>query len=167
MKRKLLMVQVILAVLFAQHAAAAPPATELPSVHPSVSLVETFGLWEHDGRHGNFRLVVTKTCSPEHCFDRAYLQWLEAIAGAEGRYERTDVLRTVDLRELGDFAVVHSISLSPTPSDQNRFELRTANTYTLEERRLCVLPADPGKYSIQEGACPAASSNHGANHGSR
>ena len=136
------------------------PASAAPDdqieVDPSVSLVETFGLWDLQARHGRYRIVVTKGCSPEHCFDRAYLQWLETIAEPDSRYARTEVSRSVQIVELGDFVVVQSIVLVPTESQPYRFEIKATNTYTGEEGRLCVSPSSPGNYRVREGSCKTA-----------
>jgi len=136
-------------------AASTPSSTTSACLDTGISLVETFGLWENGGRYGSLRVVVTKGCSPEHCADRAYLQWLEAVQGSQG-YERTTILASVPLEEIGDFVMVQTVSRAATESNPNRFELRVANTYTGDEGVVCVTPAGPGRYSAHEGACPAA-----------
>jgi len=133
-----------------------PVAARGLKVNTTVSLVKIFGHWEHGDHNGYLRLVVTKACSPEHCFDRAYLQWVESVPGADRRYARAEVLKVVPIQDLGDAGVVQAIRRAPTASDPNRFELHLENTYTAHQGVLCITPADPGHYSASQAACPPA-----------
>ena len=122
------------------------------SLDPSIVLVESGGFWEHEGRVGNFRVVVTKACSPEHCFDRLYLQWLEDKSRER---ESTQVIeaRTVRVSEAGDLTVVRSVHCL-AGRDKNVFQVKVANTYTEATRSFCLIAQTiPGRYQVREGKC--------------
>jgi hypothetical protein len=155
MKHRVQLLLTIVVAVCALNGAVTAADTSAPSVDPSVSQLETFGVWKYVDRNGRFWLIVTNECSPEHCFGRAYLQWLEAVAGADGRYQQTVVAESVRIEELGDFAVVQFIAAG-VGSVPNRVGIKAANTYTREQRRFCITPTVLGKYSAREGACPPA-----------
>ena len=122
---------------------------------PSISIVETFGLWAHEQDEGGLRLVVTKRCSPEHCADRAFLQWLVHRIDRDDGSVRTREVATVELVELGAVAVVQSVVPAPAVDRPGRFELHAVNTYTLDPRTICVDPGPPSRYAASEGSCTA------------
>ena len=133
------------------HASASESAT-LPDA--AVFLVETFGAWDLDARRGQFRFVVTKRCSPEHCADHLYVQWIESVPGADGRHSHFAVLDSSRVSEIGDFAVVQQVTRVPPSSS---IDVLVVNTYTMDESRFCVaLAVNPGSYVVNAAPCPPA-----------
>lgn len=119
----------------------------------SLYRVESFGLWEHEGSEGRLRVVVTRRCEAEHCFDRADLQWIEVVTDGDGRYRSTQEVASAELAELGDRVIVETITPAPTVPNPARFEIRSANAFSAEMRAVCVVPGAPGEHETREGAC--------------
>lgn len=132
--------------------------TSASDVHipASISRVEVFGDWQFKQRRGQYRLVVAHYCSPEHCFDRPYLQWIESLTGTDGRHGSSEIASSIRLADLGDFAVIQQVELSSSAAAPNRFEVLAINTYTGESTTFCINPGAPGKYRATRESCPSA-----------
>lgn len=116
---------------------------------PAISQVVTGGTWEEDDMSGYYRVVVRTHCSPEHCFDQAYIQWIE-IASRESAPREG---RTVHVTEAGDFAVVSKVEFLVGSDGAAAIQFELVNTYSMESAKLCVRPAYPGSYQTKDGDC--------------
>ena len=119
----------------------------------SIVRVESFGLWSHGDRQGSLRLVVTRGCSPERCFDRTYLQWLDSLRDGDGRFLEADEGETTEIDELGDFVLVEQITPAPSAHEPGRFQLDSAQSHSGAPRAICITPHTPGTYTVREGPC--------------
>jgi hypothetical protein len=119
----------------------------------SIVRVESFGLWSQGERQGSLRIVVTRGCSPERCFDRTFLQWLDTLRDEEGRSLEAEEGETTEIDELGDFTFVERITPAPSVQNPGRFQLDAAHSHSGEPRAICITPAAPGAYTAREGPC--------------
>lgn len=122
------------------------------SVDPVVSMVESGGYWMLGERRGSYRVIVTSGCSPEHCFDQVYLQWLETTVNPEGE-SKTSELKTILVPEAGELSVAKSIRFV-RQTEQDMVQLVLANTYSEKEGSICLLlRPQAGQYEVKEGTC--------------
>lgn len=115
--------------------------------------VQSFGLWSNGTRQGSLRIVVTRGCSPERCFDRTFLQWLDSLRDAEGRFLEADEGETTEIDELGEFALIEGVTPAPRAGEPGRFQLDSSHTHSGAPRAMCITPRSPGAYTVLEGAC--------------
>jgi hypothetical protein len=119
----------------------------------SIVRVESFGIWSEGDRQGSLRIVVTRGCSPERCFDRTFLQWLDALRDEEGRSLQAEEGETTEIDEIGDFSFVERISPAPSLQSPGRFQLDSTQSHSGALRSICVTPRAPGAYTTREGPC--------------
>jgi hypothetical protein len=133
----------------------AEPESAVASVDPTISRVETGGRWEGVGRSGFYRALVQTRCSPEHCHDRLFLQWI-----AEAEPDRTGthpyagkVMATSPVREIGDLTNISDMHfvfggtatrLEVSHSVERDPELRLVRCFTL---------GLDGRYTQREAPC--------------
>ena len=77
-------------------------------------------------RWSDFRLVITGSCSEEHCVSRGRLEWVDgSIPGT------SSVLKAEPIEELANALVVQGVQFIPESADEPaRFEIGVANAYT-------------------------------------
>ena len=119
----------------------------------SITRVESFGLWSHGERRGSLRIVVTRSCRPEHCFDRSFLQWLDTRRDEQGRFLAAVEGETSEIDELGNSVLVEKITPAPSVKNPARFQIESANSHSGELGAICVTPGAPGSYAAHDGPC--------------
>ena len=113
--------------------------------YPALYRVETFGSWSYGELRGRLRLAVTRDCSSQACFDRAYLQWIEPPAsGASARR-----VRSVLVEEISEREIVHDVVVG----SGDRLQLVTQHGQTGDRVVICISPGTPGDYRSQKGPC--------------
>jgi hypothetical protein len=88
-----------------QHGVATPAHPAIESIDATISQVETGGHWEGARGRGHYRAVVQHLCSPEHCHDQLFLQWIwEADPDLMRKDPAADdkVLATIYVKETGN-----------------------------------------------------------------
>ncbi len=89
------------------------------------------------------RLIVTKYCSPEHCFSVGRLEWLKAD-------EPLAIIAVSNISELDSILLVSNARfISSTPNANATFEVQVANTYTGEKGIMYVTPISSGLYEVK------------------
>ena len=116
------------------------------SIDPTISFVEVGGHWKRGSNSGRYRVVVQTRCSPEHCYDRLYIQWLE-IKGLE-----TKVVFTRYVKETGDLMNVRKVQLVPTKAGTS-VEVESEAGGGEIKPQSCLRLRAPGEYSHTEGRC--------------
>ena len=116
------------------------------SIDPTISFVEVGGYWEQGSSSGRYRVVVQTRCSPEHCYDRLYVQWLE-IKGPE-----TKVVSTHYIKETGDLMNFKKVQLVPAKAG-TIVEVESEAAGGEIKSRSCLRLRTPGEYSHTEGPC--------------
>lgn len=88
---------------------------------------------------GLHRLLVYRVCSPEHCWSRAYLQWLDPSLGG-------GVIRTTEVSELGYGSFVESAQWIWS-GDVARLEIVVVPSHgNSDPDTIVVSPGVPGEY---------------------
>ena len=116
------------------------------SIDPDISFIEAGGYWEQGFRSGRYRVVVQTRCSPEHCYDRLYVQWLET-KGPE-----TKVVSTHYIKETGDLINFKKVRLVPAKAGTS-VEVESEVAGGEYKSHLCLRLRTPGEYSHTEGPC--------------
>jgi hypothetical protein len=100
-------------------------ATEADSIPGDVTHVAA-GRAELNGSWSDFRLVITGSCSPEHCFSRGRIEWVDGSIPGESK-----VSKTMSVEELESVLLVRSVEFYPMHgSEPASFSIRAVNTYT-------------------------------------
>src|ERR1700690_3525522 len=60
-----------------------------------IAKVESGGIWKAGGRWGGYRAVVRRGCSPEHCYDDLFVEWVEVIEGGASKVVATKYVREI------------------------------------------------------------------------
>lgn len=98
-----------------------------------------------DDGWSDFRLVVTGVCSPEHCFSRGRIEWVDGPIPGSAR-----VVKTVTVEELESALVIRSVVFDPwQESKPASFELRVVNSYTSKEGTLVLSITGVGRYEAR------------------
>jgi hypothetical protein len=122
--------------------------SELPdrAVDPAITYVVTGPTVFGDHEEFEHRIIVRKSCSPEHCFDSAQLDWIIYTEYAPS----SPVVRSVEITELRDaLAVVSEVpTIVSEPNDRVTITLLLTATYTSEQGVLCVWP-DRSRYRAE------------------
>jgi hypothetical protein len=114
-------------------------------IDSSISFVETGGLWENSAQRGHYRLVVQTRCSPEHCHDRLFVQWVMELPS-----ER--VAATKYVAEVGDLTNLDQVHFV-LGGVATRIEVHHHVEGIDEKWTRCLVLAAPGKFTASEGAC--------------
>ncbi|MCA9643782.1 MAG: hypothetical protein KC492_23980 [Myxococcales bacterium] len=125
--------------LLAATAVGADTSGEIPG---DVTQLAT-GRAQFDGKWSDFRLVITGYCSPEHCFSRGRIEWVDgSIPGT------STVVKTVSVEELESVLVVNSVEFHPMrgASEPASFEVRAVNTYTGQGGVIALQITGVGRY---------------------
>jgi hypothetical protein len=118
---------------------------ERQSIDPTISNVDSAGVWEAGGQAGHYRAVTYRNCSPEHCYYSVTVEWLSD--------EPLRVVARKPVAEVGTMTVVTDV----------RFVLSNAGTrlQIRHEREgvgrwvRCLRLGAPGEYVADEKACEA------------
>jgi hypothetical protein len=95
------------------------------------------------GEHwSDFRLVITGSCSKEHCFSRGRLEWVDgSIPGT------SKILKSEPIDELEDVLFVQGVLfISETADAPARFEIGVVNTYTAKPGLIRIAITGVGSY---------------------
>jgi hypothetical protein len=130
----------------------APPITS-PSdepratLDPAITYVVTGPTIFGDDEQFEYRLVVRKSCSPEHCFDSAQLDWIVYTEYAPS----SPVVRSAEITELRDSFAVVSESPKIVVQTHNRVTITIllTSTYTSEQAVLCLWPERTLHYAAE------------------
>jgi hypothetical protein len=115
-------------------------------IDSTVSFVEVGGYWEQGSSSGRYRVAVQTRCSPEHCYDRLYVQWLEI------KRSETKVISTQYIKETGDLMNFKRVQLVPVKAGTS-VEVESEATGGEIKSRSCLRLRTPGEYSHTEGPC--------------
>ncbi len=89
------------------------------------------------------RLVVERTCSPEHCFTAGRLEWLAQ------RESRLVVVHTTPIEELSPQVFVYSVAPDAVPDRPSFFRVFVVDRLSGKATTFEVEPADPGQYRVR------------------
>jgi hypothetical protein len=116
---------------------------------PGIARVESGGSWKDGSQWGTYRAVVRRGCSPEHCYDDLFLEWL----GREPL--QPTVVSTAHVAEVG--GLTHVVDLRFVFSkDRTRLEVRHESDGGEDKWTLCLDLGKPGKYTAKNGRCRSA-----------
>jgi hypothetical protein len=116
-------------------------ATEAGSIPGDVTHVAA-GRAEFNGNWSDFRLVITGSCSPEHCFSRGRIEWVDGSIPGE-----STVTKTMPVEELESVLLVRSVAFHPMhKSEPASFSIRAVNTYTEQGATLVLSITGVGSY---------------------
>jgi hypothetical protein len=138
-------IPVVWIVLYARFASAGHTEATLGPIDPTISFVETGGAWDSGTRRGYYRAVVQTRCSPEHCRDRLFVQWVM-------ERPRLGVVATRFIREVGDLTHVTKVRLV-LGSGGTKLEVHHEADGSDEKWVRCLLLSVEGRYTEHEGAC--------------
>jgi hypothetical protein len=66
-----------------------------PVIAPNVVHASTWGQWADDGHEGHYRFIAVRSCSPEHCSDKLFLQWVAVDATGFSIHRSRDITQGV------------------------------------------------------------------------
>jgi len=148
-----------LAVLLATTAARSVASDDAPldGLDPTISQVQTGGFWHRGKTEGLYRTVVQKRCSPEHCYDRLFIQWLATLVDSDGRPTgESSVVATRPVREVGD--LTHLTGLRFIFGKVTRIEVHHEVADDLKWTR-CLEPSADFTYVAVEKPCDKAAAH--------
>jgi hypothetical protein len=125
-------------------------------VDADVTRVETGCRWKDGERSGRYRAVVRTRCSPEHCYDDLFLEWLEDRRGASDTFRPTTTLAAKKrVEEVGGVANVSNLRFLPS-GRQPQLEVEQSSIDVDKPWTICLALAAPGKYAMKKGRCRRA-----------
>src|SRR5688572_32899460 len=83
-----------------------------------IAKVDSGGLWEIEKRWGRYRAVVRRGCSPEHCYDDLFVEWIEEREG-----QKPKVITTKHIPEIPGLTHVSDLKFVFTKK-QTRLQVR-------------------------------------------
>lgn len=111
-----------------------------------------------DGSWSDFRLVITGLCSPEHCFSRGRIEWVDGWIPGESK-----LTKTMPVEELESILLVRSVEFHPMhESEPASFSVRAVNTYTDQGVTLVLSITGVGSYEatlVQDAPDPPSDSS--------
>ena len=115
-----------------------------------IATVESGGLWEVGKRWGRYRAVVRRGCSPEHCYDNLFVEWVE-----HGDGRRPKVIATKYIREIPGLTNVSDIRFVFVKKS-TRLQVQHVGSDGEDKWTLCFSLGAPAEYSSKEGQCGGA-----------
>jgi len=116
------------------------------AIDPSVTLVKTGGYWSFAQVTGVYRVLVRQRCTPMHCKDELFLQWLEV------RGQRLILRASVEIKEAGLGFVVQNIDWMPWGIQAGTIALQLRHSPSLGHSRLLIRPLAFGQYRVADRA---------------
>jgi hypothetical protein len=124
---------------------------QLGPLDPEIRLVESGASWERGEAFGYYRALVQTRCSPEHCRDRLFIQWVSRPVWPKPRPSRVVDSRYV--REVGDLTNVTRVRfILSTGGTKLEVEHHVGDDDELKWTRCLSLRAE-GTYGQVEAPC--------------
>lgn len=129
-----------------------PGANDQPyaPVATDIAIVQSGGLWEVGKRWGRYRAVVRRGCSPEHCYDDLFVEWLE-----EGEGRARKVVGTKHIREIPGLTHVSEVRFVYAKK-VTRLQVRHEGGDGADKWTLCFQLGGPTEYQAKQGPCERA-----------
>ena len=118
-------------------------------IDTNVWAAESGGTWAVAGGTGHYRAVVYKRCTPEHCYDTLFIEWIAVTSGD------TKLVTSKQVVEVGDLTVV-SKTVFVLSGAGTRLEVANEMVSGDERWTRCFQLGSPGKYVVSEGRCKKA-----------
>lgn len=122
-------------------------------IDPQVTRLHAGGRWEHTGRSGQYRAIVRTRCSPEHCYDDLFIEWLARSESAETAGPRYDVAATRRIAQVGGLTKVSNLRIAPSRKE-TRLEVEHFSADEPTRWTICLTLGAPGNYTSVDGRCP-------------
>jgi hypothetical protein len=137
---------------------AAPPNPtgrgQFRSPDPSISQVVTGGHWRDGKREGRYRAIVQARCSPEHCYDYLFVEWLVDVRPTdEGVGPTITVASTAAIKEVAGVNRVSAVSFVLSAQDA-LLEVEQISDDIDLKWHVCIGLGKPGKYTAGSKKCP-------------
>jgi hypothetical protein len=117
---------------------------------PDIARVESGGIWRVGSRWGRYRAVVRRGCSPEHCYDDLFVEWVEVSEGGDSK-----VIATKHVAEVPGLTHVSELKFF-FPGKGTRLEVQHEGGDGVDKFALCLDLEQPGTYTTKKGRCGRA-----------
>ncbi len=115
-----------------------------------IARVESGGVWKTGTQWGRYRAVVRRGCSPEHCYDDLFVEWIEVIEGGGSK-----VVATTHVSEIPGLTHVSDVRFL-FPKKGTELEVQHEGGDGADKWTLCFDLGLPGKYTTKKGKCERA-----------
>ncbi len=115
-----------------------------------IARVESGGMWKVGNQWGRFRAVVRRGCSPEHCYDDLFVEWIEVTEGGGSK-----VVIARHIAEIPGLTHVSDLRFL-FPKKGTRLEVQHEGGDGVDKWTLCFDLGLPGKYTAKKGKCERA-----------
>ena len=114
-----------------------------------IAKVEAGGVWKTGKRWGRCRAVVRRRCSPEHCYDDLFVEWVDVSDRSAPK-----VVATTHIREIPGLTHVSEMKFV-FPKKGTLLEVQHEGGAGDEDDRwtMCFQLGLPGKYTSKDGRC--------------
>jgi hypothetical protein len=126
---------------------------------PEIAVVESGGLWKLGNRWGRYRAVVRRGCSPEHCYDHLFLEWIEVRETDDSKAPRegpaSKIIATTRVSEVPGLTHVSQVKFAFSKKE-TRLQVKHEGTDGEDKWTFCLVLGPPGKYTSKDGSCRGA-----------
>jgi len=133
-------------VLLGDPASGAPEDRPYKPLDPQIARVESGGSWKDGERYGGYRAVVRTRCSPEHCYDDLFVEWMLHGVG------RTQAIVTKRVAEVGGVTKVTDVRFHLSKRE-TLLEVRHQTDGGEDKWTFCLTLGRPGAIQSRDGAC--------------
>jgi hypothetical protein len=117
-----------------------------------IARVDSGGTWKFGNQRGKYRAVVRRGCSPEHCYDDLFVEWIEVVAGGGSK-----VVATKQIPEIPGVTHVSDLRFL-FPKKGTQLEVQHEGDGGVDKWTLCFDLGLPGNYASKKGKCARAGS---------
>jgi hypothetical protein len=115
-----------------------------------IALVESGGMWKIGSQWGRYRAVVRRGCSPEHCYDDLFVEWIEIAEGGGSK-----IVAIKHVPEIPGLTHVSDLRFL-FPKKGTRLQVEHEGGDGVDKWALCFDLGLPGKYTAKKGKCERA-----------